>query len=102
MFGFLTALAQARLTYGDDIRGELPEPVTVHHISMDGRQFHFSVYQLNTLDLESSEGKKNIFWHEDVLTKLYDVCEYVSARPTLEGYNSDVFAKFSAMYLQNT
>ena len=99
--GFLCALAQARLVYGNDIRGELPEPIAVNFISTDGCNFHFSAFQLNTLELDESSGKKNIFWHEEDMSRLYDVCDYVSAKPTLTGYNPEVFAKFSAMYLQN-
>ena len=99
--GFLSALGQARLIYGKDVKGELSQPVTVHFVSTDGCNFHFSVFQLNTLDLEEPGGKKNIFWHEEDMTRLYDVCEYVSARPTLKGFNPEIFAKFFAMYSQN-
>ena len=76
--------------------------MTVHFIHTDGSNFHFSVYQLNTLDLEGDGGKKNIFWHEEDISRLYNVCDYVSAKPTVSGYNPEVFAKFAAMYLQNS
>ena len=99
--GFLCALSQARLVYGNDVKGELQEPVTVHFVSTDGCNFHFSVFQLNTLELEEPGGKKNIFWHEENMSRLYDVCSYVGAIPTLTGYNPEVFSKFSTMYLQN-
>ena len=99
--GFLSALSQARLVYGNDVKGELPEPVTVHFIHTDGCNFHFSVYQLNTLDLEEEGGKKNIFWHEEDISRLYAECDYVTAKPTVSGYNPEIFSKFAAMYLQN-
>jgi len=99
--GFLSALAQARLVYGSDIKGDLPEPVAVNFIHTDGCNFHFSAYQLNTLNLEDSNGIKNIFWHEEDMSRLFDVCDYVKAVPVLSGYNPEVFSKFAAMYLQN-
>ena len=100
--GFLTALSQARLVYGNDIKGDLPNPVAVNFIHTDGCNFHFSAYQLNTLNLQDSNGIKNVFWHEENISRLYDVCDYVKAVPVLSGYNPEVFAKFAAMYLQNT
>jgi len=99
--GFLCALAQARLVYGIDVKGDLTEPVAVHHIHTDGCNFHFSVFQLNTLNLDEPTGIKNIFWHEEDISSLFDVCDYVMAKPTLSGYNPEIFSKFSAMYLQN-
>ena len=100
--GFLTALSQARLVYGSDVKGDLPQPVAVNFIHTDGSNFHFSVYQLNTLNLDEPNGIKNIFWHEEDISRLYDVCGYVKAVPELSGYNPEVFEKFAAMYLQNT
>merc|ERR1712150_190799 len=100
--GFLSALSQARLVYGRDIKGDLPEPVAVNFIHTDGCNLHFSAYQLNTLNLEDQHGIKNIFWHEEDISRIYDVCDYVKAKPTLLGYNPEVFSKFAAMYFQNT
>ena len=81
--GFLCALAQARIVYGKDVKGDLPEPVAVHHIHTDGCNFHFSVFQLNTLNLSEPTGIKNIFWHEEDISSLFDACDYVMAKPTL-------------------
>ena len=75
--------------------------VAVNFIHTDGCNFHFSAYQLNTLNLEDSNGIKNIFWHEEDMSRLFDVCDYVKAVPVLSGYNPEVFSKFAAMYLQN-
>jgi hypothetical protein len=99
IMAFSTALAQARLNYGQDVSGSLPEPVTVHFVNSCGVRYHFSVFQLNSLDLEGEV--KNIFWHQPELDHMFEVCDYVSAKPALEGYNHNVFNKLLAMYLQN-
>ena len=94
------AIGQARVKYGADVRGDLPEPVTVQFVFTTGDRFHFSVFQLNTMDLDSETGRKNYFWHEKETAKLFDVCEFVEAKPVLEGFNPDVFRKIAAMYVQ--
>ncbi len=98
---FQLALGQARLLYGEDVVGrDLPEPVASQCVTTDGQQFHFAAFQLNTLKLDDEAGVKNIFWHEEQLSSLYEVCDHVNARPTLDGYNPDVISKFAAMYRQ--
>lgn len=99
IMAFAAALGQARLLYGPDVKGVLPQPVTVHFVNGDGSKFHFSVFQLNTLDLDGKV--KNIFWHEPEFEVLFSACEYKDAIPTLEGYNHNVFNRLLAMYLQN-
>ena len=99
---FVLALGQAKLRFGPDVKGELPSPVTVNFVTTDGARFHFGVFQLNTLDLDNPEGAKNIYWCDQKADRLYDTCQYVSAIPTLEGYNADVFKKFAALYLENS
>jgi len=99
---FLMALGQAKLLYGPEVSGELPAPVAVNLISTDGKRFHFSAYQLNTLDLDNPEGVKNMYWGGDNVYNLYEVCDYVKAVPTLQGYNQKVFDKFAALYLENS
>jgi large subunit ribosomal protein L37 len=74
---------------------DLPEPVTVQCVQTDGRLFHFAVLQLNTLDLDGTEGKKNIFWMLPRIP-LFSSCMYVKGRPLLEGYNSEVFLRLLA------
>ena len=101
VLGFLTALGQAKLVYGPDVQGELPVPVTVNFISTDSQKFHFSAYQLNTLDFSSEEGIKNIYWCDKNMDNLYQTCAYVKGVPVLEGYNPSVFKKFAALYLEN-
>lgn len=51
MKAFTAAASSARQKFGLDVK-ELPEPVSVQCIQTDGKQFYFSVYQLNTLDTE--------------------------------------------------
>lgn len=96
---FALALGQARLKYGHDFEGELPEPIAVQFVKTNGFRTTFSAFQLNTLDLSNDEGVKNVFWHaprQDFFTQ----CEYKDALPTLQGYNPEVFNTLLAMYMQ--
>uniref|UniRef100_A0A2K6T402 Large ribosomal subunit protein mL37 n=1 Tax=Saimiri boliviensis boliviensis TaxID=39432 RepID=A0A2K6T402_SAIBB len=61
LFAFGSALARARLLYGNDAK-VLEQPVVVQSVGTDGRVFHFLVFQLNTTDLASNEGVKNLAW----------------------------------------
>lgn len=98
ILAFANTLAQARLKYGPDFVGDLPEPIAIHFVNSSGSTFHFSVFQLNTLNLNSDI--KNIFWHQPQMEKLFDTCEYVNAVPTIEGYNHLIFNKLLGIYLQ--
>ena len=89
-----------RNIYGQDVSGILPKPVTVHFITTDGRKFHFSAFQLNTLDLNGTDGVKNIFWQQPELEEMFEFCGYDKAVPSLKGYNPGVFDKLLAMYMQ--
>lgn len=40
----------------------LEQPVVVQSVGTDGRVFQFLVFQLNTTDLASEEGIKNLVW----------------------------------------
>lgn len=100
IMAFANCLAQARLKYGSEVDGVLPEPITVHFVNTDGFKFHFSAFQLNTLDLEGEV--KNIFWHEPEMENMFEKCDYVTGKPRLEGYNHNVFKKLLSMYLQNS
>ena len=46
---------------------------------------------MNSLDLNCDI--KNIFWHEPVMKEFFDTCDYVSAVPTIQGYNHGVLNK---------
>ncbi|XP_021942029.1 39S ribosomal protein L37, mitochondrial isoform X2 [Zootermopsis nevadensis] len=91
---FAVAAAHAQQRFGVNVK-DLPEPITVQCVQTDGRLFHFAVFQLNTLDLDGTEGKKNIFWMLPRIP-LFTSCMYVKGRPLLEGYNSEVFSRLLA------
>jgi large subunit ribosomal protein L37 len=76
---------------------DLPEPITIQCIQTDGRLFHFAVFQLNTLNLNGIDGKKNIFWMMPRFP-LFSSCMYVKGKPLLEGYNPEVFSRFLAFF----
>ena len=97
IMAFATTLGQARLNYGPNVSGVLPKPITLHFINTDGKNFHFSVFQLNTLDLEGDV--KNVFWHQPSILKMFEKCGYIDSCPTLEGYDHNVFCHILSMYL---
>lgn len=89
MFGYTAALGQARLLYGEGVRGELPRPVTVNAVSTNGVWWELATFQLNTMDPESEV--KNIFFHRPESLKLMDFCGYRSGRPELTGLRPETF-----------
>lgn len=91
---FAVAAAHAQQRFGVDVK-DLPEPVTLQCVQTDGRLFHFAVLQLNTLDLDGVEGKKNIFWMLPRIP-LFSSCMYMKGKPLLEGYNPEVFSRLLA------
>ena len=93
-FGAAAICAQQK--FGLSVK-ELPKPIVVQCIQSDGQNFHFSVYQLNTLDIDGKEGIKNFWWSESSI-KLYEEAVYKNGQPCLEGYNSDVFKRYLAFY----
>ena len=46
-------LGQARLRYGDDIRGTLPQPIRVNVINTDGQRYSIGCVQINSMDIGS-------------------------------------------------
>ncbi|XP_030061485.1 large ribosomal subunit protein mL37 [Microcaecilia unicolor] len=105
MFAFGNALAKAKALYGDDSK-ILEHPVVVQSVGTDGRTFQFVVFQLNTMDLDASDGVKNLIWM-DSNQPLY---EYAKCLPKkrkreivvpagLSGYQPGTFKKFLALYL---
>ncbi|XP_069498236.1 large ribosomal subunit protein mL37 [Ambystoma mexicanum] len=105
MFAFGNALANAKRLYGEEAK-VLDRPVVVQSVATDGRLFQFLVLQLNTTDLNSSDGVKNLIWIDsDQL--LYDYANYLpkmKKKVVLEpagvfGYQPETFSKFLAMYL---
>ncbi|XP_061489055.1 large ribosomal subunit protein mL37 isoform X2 [Rhineura floridana] len=61
MYAFGNALAKAKELYGDEPR-VLENPIVIQSVATDGQCFHFMVFQLNTTDLDSSNGVKNLAW----------------------------------------
>lgn len=93
---FTAAASSARWHFGVNVQ-KLPEPITVPCVQSDGQNFHFTVFQLNTLDLNGTEGDKNFCWSLPSM-KLYEWSEYKDGIPTLEGYNPEVFKTLKAFY----
>lgn len=95
IYGFSTALGQARLIYGDQVEGELPKPICVNVISTNGVRWEMATFQLNTLDLGSDV--KNLFFHHSDSLRLMDFCGYREARPSLEGVKLETFKHLHAL-----
>ncbi|XP_026470829.1 39S ribosomal protein L37, mitochondrial-like [Ctenocephalides felis] len=76
---FTIAAAYAKKKYGDAVE-ILPQPITVQCIQTDGRLFDFSVFQLNTLNINGNEGIKNI-WYQTEQMPLYNICTYEKGVP---------------------
>lgn len=105
MFAFGNALARAQALYGTQPQ-VLEQPVVVQSVATNGRVFQFAVFQLNTTELGTDTGVKNMVWLEED-QPLYD---YAKVRPLirkrevqvpagLAGYRPDTFKKFLALYL---
>ncbi|KAJ7332688.1 hypothetical protein JRQ81_014868 [Phrynocephalus forsythii] len=105
MYAFGNALAKAKVLYGDEPR-VLDNPIVVQSIGTDGRWFQFLVFQLNTTDLYSSDGIKNLAWI-DADQLLYEEArrypaikkKVVEIPAGIHGYQPDTFKKFLAFYL---
>lgn len=93
---FVMAAAQARYLYGNDVR-DLPSPCTVQLVQTDAKVFHFCAFQLNTLDISSTQKTRNIFWSHPLIEISSD-WGYHQAKPTLTGYNPHVFDLLYAFY----
>ncbi|KFR14815.1 hypothetical protein N306_07509, partial [Opisthocomus hoazin] len=105
MFAFGNALAKAKALYGNDPK-VLEQPIVVQSIGTDGQLFQFMVFQLNTTDLVSNDGVKNLVWI-DSDHNLYEKAQYVPevkkrvvTKPVgIYGFQPDTFKKFLALYL---
>ncbi|CAB0030064.1 unnamed protein product [Trichogramma brassicae] len=93
---FTAAACSACEQFGKDVK-ELPKPVTVQSVYSNGKDYYFSVYQLNTLNLDGLEGLKNYYWMSSKMS-LYETGAFVDGVPTLEGYNPEVFKKILTFY----
>uniref|UniRef100_A0A2K6ME28 Large ribosomal subunit protein mL37 n=1 Tax=Rhinopithecus bieti TaxID=61621 RepID=A0A2K6ME28_RHIBE len=105
LFAFGSALAQARVLYGNDAK-VLEQPVVVQSVGTDGRVFHFLVFQLNTTDLASNEGVKNLAWvdSDQLLYRHFWCLPVIKKRVVVEpvgpvDFKPETFRKFLALYL---
>ncbi|TST47745.1 39S ribosomal protein L37, mitochondrial [Bagarius yarrelli] len=123
MFAFGNALARAHAQYGafrnsllssylrlmcflQNKSRVLEKPIVVQSVGTNGRVFQFVVFQLNTTDLESDNGVKNLAW-VDADQQLYDFAKvrpYIKKKVVkvpagLAGYRPETFKKFLAFYL---
>lgn len=80
----------------EDVK-DLPEPIHINCIQTDGQNFHFGVFELNTLNLDGIEGTKNV-WYCKNDVRLYDSSRYLSGMPVLENYNPKVYGYINAFY----
>ncbi|XP_018299665.1 39S ribosomal protein L37, mitochondrial [Mycetomoellerius zeteki] len=92
---YTMAASCARQKFGSSVK-KLPEPVTVQCIQSDGKNYHFFVFQLNSLDTNDVSVKN--FWYPLPPLTLYEKAEYNNGRPVVEGYNPEVFRRILALY----
>ncbi|CAH2311207.1 39S ribosomal L37, mitochondrial [Pelobates cultripes] len=108
MLAYGSALAKARSLYGDDAE-VLEQPIVVQSIATDGQLFQFMTFQLNTMNLASDDGVKNLVWM-DSDQALYDTAlrlpkkkrRVVVVPAGISGFQPATFLKFWAMYLHGT
>nr|KAF6379424.1 mitochondrial ribosomal protein L37 [Myotis myotis] len=84
----------------------LEQPVVVQSVGTDGRVFHFLVLQLNTTDLASSEGIKNLVWvdSDQLLYQHFWCLPVIKKKVVVEpvgpvDFQPETFKKFLALYL---
>lgn len=92
---YTAAASCARQRFGSSVK-KLPEPVTVQCIHTNGRNYHFFVYQLNSLDVNDTNAKN--FWYALPSLTLFEKAQYDNGRPVVEGYNPEVFRRILAFY----
>uniref|UniRef100_A0A1B6G2X7 Large ribosomal subunit protein mL37 n=1 Tax=Cuerna arida TaxID=1464854 RepID=A0A1B6G2X7_9HEMI len=97
MKAYTMAVTQARYNYGPQVK-ELPQPLVVQCVQTDGQNFHFSVLQLHSTEVDCN--RRNVYWSLPPLS-LYDDCSYIQAVPFLLGYNPQVFKQLLAFYINN-
>jgi len=77
--------------------GMLEKPIVLQLVHITNEKYHFSIFQLNTLDLTSPI--KNVFWTQPHLN-LFNDCSFKGGMPILEGYNPQVFSMLKAFHIQ--
>ncbi|XP_030243611.1 39S ribosomal protein L37, mitochondrial [Drosophila navojoa] len=94
---FVAAAARAKQINGITFCSDLQKPVVVQCVHTDGREFHFGVFQLNTLNLDSTNTTKNYWFHRGSI-EMFNNCSYKTGRPHIDGYNSEPFRILNAFY----
>jgi hypothetical protein len=94
--------------YGESVQGDLASPVVIQAIATNGFNFNLITFQLNTVDLASTDGIKNIAWvdsgpenniREDWRPNT-NATKFCEQKPyVLKEYNPEVFKKVLAIYL---
>ena len=109
MFLFGRLVADAVNNHGCFLGQVLKKPLSAQCVISDGIRLSFLRYQLNTLDLKSDEGEKNIAWiHPAIL--MYEKAELkempgmrrkdpVNFEAEVQGFNEECFEKFVKMIL---
>ncbi|KAJ8723920.1 hypothetical protein PYW07_007900 [Mythimna separata] len=93
---FTVASSYAKQLHGEDVK-DLPEPIYINCIQTDGQKYHFGVLELNTLNVDGTEGTKNV-WYCKNDVQLYGASRYFSGMPVLEHYNNKVYGYINALY----
>lgn len=102
MYQQLYAILHAKAVemYGAEPQ-DLPQPITGQCIGHDSRQFNFMFLQLNTTNLNSEQGVKNMLWSNTEPLEMYKECSHRTWRNPqyIEEYNPEVFKIFSSCWL---
>jgi len=80
----------------------LPQPISTQCIMTDGDIFRFVCFQLNTLNLQTSDGVKNLVWFDDDERALF--YRLMPRRAMLRNtryldYDASVFQQVVAFYV---
>lgn len=95
MTGFAVALGQARLRYGDDIRGTLPQPIRVNVINTDGQRYSIGCVQINSMDIGSKT--RNLFCYHPETLELFEFCGHREGAVVIEGLNMKTYEILSSL-----
>ena len=79
----------------------LPEPISIQCVLTDGARFLFSCYQLNTADLTSTDGIKNIAWFDAAANMYHKILpkRAMLRNSKYEDYDPEVFRTFLGFYI---
>ncbi|EDO38360.1 predicted protein [Nematostella vectensis] len=112
MFTFARLVAEATCNHGYKMGEDLEEPLTGQCIMTNGIRLSFLCFQLNTLDLRSDEGVKNMVWLKSGV-QMYERARLEEIPPErkldpityeakVEGFNTDSFEMFTNMLLNGS